>query len=78
MEVASCIVKRAKSVTVIGTESVPFERVLGVQIGSALQTVGIVVLEAVHRFHYLQTTAWHSSTILFSIRQSISVHVDDF
>jgi len=37
MEVASCIAKRAKSIVVIGMESVPFERVLGEKIGSALQ-----------------------------------------
>eukprot|EP01116_Phalansterium_solitarium_P023755 TRINITY_DN8490_c0_g1_i2.p1 TRINITY_DN8490_c0_g1~~TRINITY_DN8490_c0_g1_i2.p1 ORF type:complete len:547 (-),score=191.49 TRINITY_DN8490_c0_g1_i2:440-2035(-) len=37
MEVASSIVKKAKSVTVVGMESVPFERVFGVRIGAALQ-----------------------------------------
>jgi len=37
MEVASCIAKRAKSVVVIGMESVPFERVLGDKIGTELQ-----------------------------------------
>eukprot|EP01117_Protostelium_nocturnum_P002010 TRINITY_DN12663_c0_g1_i1.p1 TRINITY_DN12663_c0_g1~~TRINITY_DN12663_c0_g1_i1.p1 ORF type:complete len:536 (-),score=226.09 TRINITY_DN12663_c0_g1_i1:68-1675(-) len=37
MEVASSIVKKAASVVVIGMETVPFERVLGVDIGTALQ-----------------------------------------
>ncbi|PRP85408.1 apoptosis-inducing factor 3-like [Planoprotostelium fungivorum] len=37
MEVASCIVKKAASVIVVGMESVPFERVLGADIGLALQ-----------------------------------------
>jgi NAD(P)H-nitrite reductase large subunit len=39
MEVAANIVKKAKSVVVIGMEKVPFERVLGEQIGGALQKV---------------------------------------
>jgi len=37
MEVASCIVKKAASVIVVGMEGVPFERVLGSEIGHALQ-----------------------------------------
>jgi len=37
MEAASCIAKKVKSLTVIGMEKVPFERVLGLQIGAALQ-----------------------------------------
>eukprot|EP01101_Sappina_pedata_P008430 TRINITY_DN4661_c0_g1_i1.p1 TRINITY_DN4661_c0_g1~~TRINITY_DN4661_c0_g1_i1.p1 ORF type:complete len:578 (+),score=300.23 TRINITY_DN4661_c0_g1_i1:22-1734(+) len=37
METASCIAKRASSVSVIGMEKVPFERVLGSQIGTILQ-----------------------------------------
>jgi len=37
MEVASSIVKKAKSVIVIGMENVPFERVLGERIGLSLQ-----------------------------------------
>jgi apoptosis-inducing factor 3 len=39
MEVAAYVVKKAKSVVVIGMEKVPFERVLGEQIGTALQKV---------------------------------------
>ncbi len=39
MEVASCIAKTAKSVMVVGMEKVPFERVLGVEVGTALQKV---------------------------------------
>jgi len=37
MEAASCIASRASSVVAIGMESVPFERVLGVKIGTVLQ-----------------------------------------
>jgi len=37
MEVAAFVAKKAASVTVIGMEKVPFERVLGVQVGSVLQ-----------------------------------------
>jgi len=37
MEAAACIVKKVKSVVAIGMEKVPFERVLGFKIGSALQ-----------------------------------------
>jgi len=37
MEVAACIVKRVKSVTVIGIEDVPFERVLGREVGKIMQ-----------------------------------------
>jgi len=37
MEVASCLAKKAKSIIVVGMETVPFERVLGPQIGAALQ-----------------------------------------
>eukprot|EP01119_Soliformovum_irregulare_P024148 TRINITY_DN858_c0_g1_i1.p1 TRINITY_DN858_c0_g1~~TRINITY_DN858_c0_g1_i1.p1 ORF type:complete len:536 (-),score=170.22 TRINITY_DN858_c0_g1_i1:40-1647(-) len=37
MEVASLVVKKAKSVIVVGMESVPFERVMGPQIGLSLQ-----------------------------------------
>jgi len=37
METASCIINRAKSVTVIGMEKVPFERVLGLDVGIFLQ-----------------------------------------
>jgi len=37
MEVASCIVKKCKSVTVVGMEAVPFERVLGIEVGKVLQ-----------------------------------------
>jgi len=37
METASCIISKAKSVTVIGMEKVPFERVLGFDIGYILQ-----------------------------------------
>jgi len=37
MEIASLIAKKAKSVVVIGMETVPFERVLGPQIGTVLQ-----------------------------------------
>jgi len=37
METASCIINIAKSVTVIGMEVVPFERVLGKDIGAILQ-----------------------------------------
>jgi len=39
MEIASLIAKKAKSVVVIGMESVPFERVLGLQIGTVLQNL---------------------------------------
>lgn len=39
MEAASCIASRASSVVAIGMESVPFERVLGVKIGTVLQQV---------------------------------------
>jgi len=39
METASCIVKQCKSVTVLGMEKTPFERVLGVQVGAALRKV---------------------------------------
>jgi NADPH-dependent 2,4-dienoyl-CoA reductase/sulfur reductase-like enzyme len=37
MEVASCLVDRCKSITVIGMEKVPFERVLGKEIGALMQ-----------------------------------------
>jgi len=37
MEVACCIVKKSKLVTVVGMESVPFERVLGSAVGSIMQ-----------------------------------------
>jgi NADPH-dependent 2,4-dienoyl-CoA reductase/sulfur reductase-like enzyme len=37
MEVASCIVEKANRVTVIGMEKVPFERVLGREIGVLMQ-----------------------------------------
>jgi NADPH-dependent 2,4-dienoyl-CoA reductase/sulfur reductase-like enzyme/nitrite reductase/ring-hydroxylating ferredoxin subunit len=37
MEAASCISKKAASVVVIGMEAVPFERVLGAQVGAVLQ-----------------------------------------
>uniref|UniRef100_A0A6B2L151 FAD/NAD(P)-binding domain-containing protein n=1 Tax=Arcella intermedia TaxID=1963864 RepID=A0A6B2L151_9EUKA len=37
LEVAAAIVKRAKSVTVVGMETVPFERVLGTQVGTVLK-----------------------------------------
>jgi len=37
MEVAAAIIKRAAHVTVIGTKKVPFERVLGFQVGSIMQ-----------------------------------------
>jgi NADPH-dependent 2,4-dienoyl-CoA reductase/sulfur reductase-like enzyme len=37
MEVASCIIERCKSIIVIGMEKVPFERVLGLEIGSLMQ-----------------------------------------
>jgi len=37
MEVASCIAKKARSVIAVGMESVPFERVLGEQLGSVLR-----------------------------------------
>jgi len=37
MEVASCIVERCSSVIVIGMEKVPFERVLGLEIGNLMQ-----------------------------------------
>jgi len=37
METAACIAKKAKSIIVIGMESVPFERVLGEKIGIHLQ-----------------------------------------
>jgi len=36
METASCLATRAKAVTVIGMERVPFERVLGLEIGTIL------------------------------------------
>jgi len=37
METASCISKKASSITVIGMEKVPFERVLGLEIGEIMQ-----------------------------------------
>jgi len=37
MEVAAALVKRAASVQVVGMEKVPFERVLGLQVGTILQ-----------------------------------------
>jgi NADPH-dependent 2,4-dienoyl-CoA reductase/sulfur reductase-like enzyme/nitrite reductase/ring-hydroxylating ferredoxin subunit len=37
MEVASCVAGKAASVAVIGMERVPFERVLGVQVGAVIQ-----------------------------------------
>lgn len=37
MEVASCLAKRASSVTVVGMEKVPFERVLGLEVGGFMQ-----------------------------------------
>jgi len=37
MEVAAALVAKAKSVSVVGMEKVPFERVLGVEVGAALQ-----------------------------------------
>jgi len=37
MEVASSLVKKAKYVIVVGMETVPFERVLGAQLGAAIQ-----------------------------------------
>jgi len=39
MEVAATLASKAKSVSVIGMEKVPFERVLGTEVGSALQKV---------------------------------------
>lgn len=39
MEVASQIAKKARSVIVVGMETVPFERVLGEKIGAALRKV---------------------------------------
>jgi len=39
MEAASCLYKKAKSIIAIGMEEVPFERVLGKQIGTGLQKV---------------------------------------
>lgn len=39
MEAAASVAKRAASVTVIGMEKVPFERVLGERIGASLQKV---------------------------------------
>ncbi len=48
MEAASCIAKKAASVIAIGMEKVPFERVLGLQIGSALQKVQYGVLKGVN------------------------------
>jgi hypothetical protein len=41
MEVAATLVAKAKSVTVVGMEKTPFERVLGVEVGSALQKVRV-------------------------------------
>ena len=54
MEAAAAIAKRAKSVDVIGMEKVPFERVLGSQLGERFQT-----LHQVHgvRFHMERTVA---------------------
>jgi len=37
MEVAASIIKKTKSVTVVGMESCPFERVLGIEVGKVLQ-----------------------------------------
>jgi len=37
MEVAASIVQKCKSVTVVGMESVPFERVLGLEVGKIMQ-----------------------------------------
>lgn len=37
MEVAAALVAKAKSVTVVGMEKVPFERVLGAEVGTVLQ-----------------------------------------
>jgi len=37
METASCIVKKAKQVIVVGMENVPFERVLGTELGHIMQ-----------------------------------------
>lgn len=45
MEVASSVVKKAKSVIVIGMENVPFERVLGERIGLALQRVRKLLIQ---------------------------------
>lgn len=39
MELASLVAKKAKSVVVVGMETVPFERVLGVDIGVTLQNL---------------------------------------
>jgi NAD(P)H-nitrite reductase large subunit len=39
MEVAAALVAKAKSVTVVGMEKVPFERVLGAEVGAVLQKV---------------------------------------
>lgn len=39
IETASCIINSAQQVTVNGFEKVPFERVLGLEIGGALQKV---------------------------------------
>eukprot|EP01125_Pyxidicula_operculata_P021563 TRINITY_DN835_c0_g1_i1.p1 TRINITY_DN835_c0_g1~~TRINITY_DN835_c0_g1_i1.p1 ORF type:complete len:573 (-),score=114.42 TRINITY_DN835_c0_g1_i1:76-1662(-) len=39
MEVAACIVKKAKSTTVIGMEAAPFARVLGAEVGGVLQKI---------------------------------------
>lgn len=41
IETASCIINSAKQVTVNGFEKVPFERVLGLEIGGILQKVFI-------------------------------------
>lgn len=37
MEVAACIAAKAKSITVVGMEKVPFERVLGFEVGGAYE-----------------------------------------
>jgi len=37
MEVASCLAGKAQSLSVIGMEKVPFERVLGAEVGAAIQ-----------------------------------------
>lgn len=45
METAAIIAKKAKSIVVIGMETVPFERVLGEKIGIHLQKVMIEICE---------------------------------
>lgn len=69
MEVASCLASRASSVTVVGMEKVPFERVLGEQVGSFMKRLheanGVVFKVRQNLSSFVDTVL----TLLFSWKQ---------